>query len=80
MRFETRDFRFGIPDFEFWISDFGCQIWNFRFWISGFGFQISDSFQMFDFRFRFRISDLSSRVLTLQLKLQLGCQIWNFRF
>ena len=27
--------------------------------------------QMFDFRFRFRISDLSSRVLTLQLKLQL---------
>ena len=44
---------------------------RFRFQISGFGYQISDSFQMSDFRFRSRISDLSSRVLTLQLKLQL---------
>ena len=70
-RFWISDFRFGTPDFEFWISDFGCQIWNFRFWISGFGFQISDSFQMSDFKFRFIISDLSSRLLTLQFKVQL---------
>ena len=66
MRFEIRDLRyFGTSDLRFEILDFGCQVWNFRIWISGFGFQISESFQMFDFILRFRISDLSSRVLTL---------------
>ena len=68
---------FCILGTRFFISDFGSQIWNFRIWISGFEFQISDSFQMFDFRLRFRISDLSSRVLTLQLKLQLVKHIYE---
>ena len=51
------DVRFGISDFRFQILDFR--------------FQISDTFLISDFRFRFRISDFSSRVLTLELKLQL---------
>ena len=47
--------RLQILDFKFWISDFRFQILDFRFWILDFRFQLSDSFQMSDFRFRFRI-------------------------
>ena len=77
------NFRFQIFDIRFWITDFGFQLISvdFRFCISDFVFQIlnvpiSDfGFQVLDFRFqtvfKYLISALSSRVLTLQLKLLL---------
>ena len=68
-RIRIWDFGFETPDFEFWISDFVFQILYFRFWISDFGFQVLDF--RFQTVFKCLISDLSSRVLTLQLKLQL---------
>ena len=67
LRFWISDFRFETPDFEFWISDFVFQILNVP--ISDFGFQVLDF--RFQTVFKCLISDLSSRVLTLQLKLQL---------
>ena len=59
VRFGISDFRFQDLDFKFWISDFRFGTPDFELWTSDFGSQVSDSFQVFDFRFRFRISDLS---------------------
>ena len=72
---QLRHFWFQILVFRFWISDFGCQIWDFRSWVWGLRFQIADSFQLFNFRIRFEISDLCFQILDFRL-----FQISNFGF
>ena len=66
---QNSDIRFWISDFGFQILYFVFQILYFTFWISDFGFQVLNF--RFQTVFKCLISDLSSRVLTLQLKLQL---------